>query len=130
MKLIVLAAASLLTLAACSESTPPPPPKAAAPEPQPQAAAKVEAPTPVAETKPEPPKPDPNKELAARVKQALEAPGAKLPAGAIDVTAADGKVSLWGAVPTQAQRRRAAQLAAKVDGVKSIDNQLKVVKGS
>jgi len=33
-------------------------------------------------------------------------------------------------VETDAQRQRAAQLAAKVDGVKGVDNQLKVVKGS
>jgi glucose/arabinose dehydrogenase len=111
-------------LIACSESpkpatkAPPPPasaPVTAAPQPQPQ---------------PEPPKPDPNKELAAKVKQALEAPNAKLPAGGIDVTAADGKVSLWGTVETDQQRRRAALIAGKVDGVKGVDNQLKVVKGS
>jgi osmotically-inducible protein OsmY len=92
-------------------------------------------PTPVAvapkpEVKPEPPKPDPNKDLAAKVKQALEAPDSKLPSGAIDVTAANGKVSLWGAVASEAERRRAAQLAGKVDGVSSVDNQLKVVRGS
>jgi len=112
-------------LIACSESpapkpaakaaTPPPAPVAAAPQPQPA---------------PEPPKPDPNKELAAKVKQALEAPNAKIQAAAIDVTAADGKVSLWGTVDTDQQRRRAAQIASKVDGVKGVDNQLKVVKGS
>jgi osmotically-inducible protein OsmY len=85
---------------------------------------------PKPEVKPEPPKPDPNKELAAKVKQALDAPDSKLPAGAIDVTATEGRVSLWGAVPTAAQRTRAAQIASKVDGVKGVDNQLKVVKGS
>jgi hypothetical protein len=130
MKSLVLIAA--LALAACSESTPPPAPAKPASPPQPQAAApKIEAPapTPVAAT-PEAPKPDPNKELAVKVKQALEGPGSKLPSGAIDVTAADGKVTLWGALPTEGARRRAAQLAGKVDGVKSVDNQLKVVKGS
>ena len=126
--------AVLALLAACSESTPPPPKPAAQAQPEAQsqpAAPKVEAPapTPVA-TQPEPPKADPNKELAARVKQALEAPGSKLPSGAIDVTAADGKVSLWGAVASAGERRRAAQLAGKVEGVKSVDNQLKIVKGS
>ena len=45
-------------------------------------------------------------------------------------TAADGKVTLWGAVASDAERRRAAQLAGKVDGVSNVDNQLKVVKGS
>jgi len=120
----ILALGLALAMLACSE--PPPPPK-------PQAKAPVPVPVPVApkpEVKPEPPKPDPNKELAAKVKQALEAPDAKLPSGAIDVTAADGKVSLWGAVATAGQRSRAAQIATKVDGVKSVDNQLKVVKGS
>ena len=113
-------------LIACSESPPPKP--AAKPTPPPTPAPVVAAPQPAPQ--PEPPKPDPNKELAAKVKQALEAPSAKLPSGGIDVTAADGKVSLWGTVDTDQQRRRAAQLAAKVDGVKGVDNQLKVVKGS
>jgi hypothetical protein len=115
---------SALTVAACSESPPPPKKAAATPPPPPVAVA------PKPEPKPEPPKPDPNKELASKVKQALEAPEAKLPGGAIDVTAADGRVSLWGAVPTAAQRTRAQQVASKVEGVKSVDNQLKVVKGS
>jgi hypothetical protein len=121
---IILAFALALAVAACSEPPPPPKPvaKAAAPTPPP--------PPPQAEVKPEPPKPDPNKELAAKVKQALEAPDAKLPSGAIDVTAASGRVSLWGAVPTDSIRRRAAQIASKVEGVSSVDNQLKVVKGS
>jgi type IV secretory pathway VirB10-like protein len=121
---IILALILALAVAACSEPPPPPKPvaKAAAPTPPP--------PPPQPEVKPEPPKPDPNKELAAKVKQALEAPNAKLPSTAIDVTAADGKVSLWGTVDSDQQRRRAAQIAAKVDGVKGVDNQLKVVKGS
>ena len=122
-----IALAAALAIVACSPSEPPKP-AAKAPEAPPAAA----APKPEAkpEAKAEAPKPDPNKELAAKVKQALEAPDAKLPGGAIDVTAADGKVSLWGAVTTDAERRRAAQLAQKVDGVRSVDNQLKVVKGS
>ena len=121
----MIALALLAGLAACSEPPPPPPkPAAKAPEPAPVAVA------PIPEVKPEPPKPDPNQELAAKVKQALEAPDSKLPTGAIDVTAADGKVSLWGAVATAAQRTRAAQIASKVDGVKGVDNQLKIVKGS
>ena len=121
---LILALGLALAVIACSEPPPPPKPvaKAAAPTPPPA--------PPKPEVKPEPPKPDPNKELAARVKSALEAPDAKLPSGAIDVTAAEGKVSLWGAVATAGQRSRAAQIATKVDGVKSVDNQLKVVKGS
>ena len=121
----ILALGLAAALIACSEPPAPKPaakvapatpaPVAVAPQPQPQ---------------PEPPKADPNKELAGKVKQALEAQNAQLPAAAIDVTAADGKVSLWGTVDSEQQRRRAAQIAGKVDGVKGVDNQLKVVKGS
>ena len=122
----IFAIAIMFTLAACSDSAPPPKPAApAAPPPQ------AEAPAPKApETKaPEAPKPDPNKELAQRVKQALEGDG-KVQAAAVDVTAASGRVTLWGTAATAAERTRAGQIAAKVDGVSSVDNQLKVVKGS
>ena len=122
----ILALGLAFGIVACSEPPPPPPPKpvakAEAPKPPP-----VVEPVPI---KPEPPKPDPNKELAAKVKQTLEAPDSKLPSGAIDVTAQDGKITLWGAVPTNAIKTRAGQLASKVDGVKGVDNQLKIVKGS
>lgn len=122
----IFASALILTLAACGDSAPPPKPAApAAPPPQ------AEAPAPKApETKaPEAPKPDPNKELARRVKQALESDG-KIQGAGIDVTAADGKVTLWGTTATPGERSRAGQVAAKVDGVSAVDNQLKVVKGS
>jgi hypothetical protein len=115
----------VLGLAACGDEPPKPAPKPAAPPPQ--AAAPTPPPPPV--VKPEPPKPDPNKELAARVKRALEGE-AKIQAAGIDVTAADGKVTLWGTAATAAERRRAESVAKKVEGVASIDNQIKVVKGS
>ena len=114
---------SVLALAACSE--PPPPPKPATPTPTPQAEAPKAPETKAAEA----PKPDPNKELAQRVKKALEGE-AKIQAAGIDVTAADGKVTLWGTTTTAAERNRAAQVASKVEGVSAVDNQLKVVKGS
>lgn len=119
----ILATALTLALAACGDA--PPPPKPAAPPPQ------AAAPAPKApEAKaPEAPKPDPNKELARRVKQALEGEP-KVQAAAIDVTAADGTVTLWGTSATPRERTLAAQVASKVDGVKSVDNKLKVVKGS
>ncbi len=63
------------------------------------------------------------------MKQALEGE-AKVQAAAIDVTAADGKVTLWGTTATDGERSRAAQAAGKVEGVKAVDNQLKVVRGS
>ena len=122
----LIVSALLLALAACSDDPPPAKPAATPAAPAPQA----EAPKPAAEAKaPEAPKPDPNKELAQRVKQALEGE-AKVQAAAIDVTAADGRVTLWGTTATAGERNRAGQVASKVDGVKSVDNQLKVVKGS
>jgi hypothetical protein len=119
----ILATALVLGLAACGDT---PAPKPAA-QPAPQAPAPI-AKAPEAKA-PEAPKPDPNKELARRVKQALEGDG-KIKADQIDVTAKEGRVSLWGTAPTPGERTRAAQVASKVDGVASVDNQIKVVKGS
>ena len=119
----VLTLVATLTLAACGDSAPPPA-KPAAPAPQ------ASAPAPKPEAKaPEAPKPDPNKELAQRVKQALEADG-KVQVAAIDVTAKEGRISLWGTASTAGERNRAAEIAAKVQGVAGVDNQIKVVKGS
>src|SRR5881394_2810982 len=116
----------VLGLAACGDDNPKPAPKPAAPPPQ--AAAPTPPPPPPVVT-PEPPKPDPNKELAPRVKRALEGE-AKIQAAGIDVSAADGKVTLWGTAASAAERRRADAVAKKVEGVSAVDNQIKVVKGS
>src|SRR5881392_2846668 len=105
---IILALLAALALAACGDE-PKPKPQAKAPPPPPVAAA------PKPEPKPEPPKPDPNKELAALVKRTLEMPENKLPSGAIDVTATDGRVSLWGAVASNGQKTKAGQVAGKVE---------------
>jgi hypothetical protein len=121
-----------LTLAACGEQ---PAPKAemkpAAQSPAPVAAltpAAAPAPAPVAAVKEEP-KPDPNKELAGRVKRALEAE-AKIQAAGIDVTASGGTVTLWGTATSTDERTRAARAAYRVPGVTMVDNKLAVVKGS
>ena len=125
----ILAVALAFALAACGESTPPAPAKpAATPAPAPQVEAPKSEPQPIAKA-PEAPKPDPNKELAQRVKQALEGDG-KVQVAAIDITAKEGKVTLWGTAATAGERNRAAQIASKVDGVSSVDNQIKIVKGS
>lgn len=119
---------SALSLAACGDA---PAPKPAAPKPAaeaPPAPVAAPAPAPVAKA-PEAPKPDPNKELAERVKKALEGE-AKIQAAGIDVTATDGAVTLWGTAATAAERDRAARAAGKVDGVKSVQNKIAVVKGS
>jgi hypothetical protein len=120
----LIAAVLLLGAVACGDQPAPKP----APAPAPQAVPQPITPAPEAKA-PEAPKPDPNKELAARVQKALEGE-AKIQAAAIDVTAADGKVTLWGTAATAAERKRAESVASKVAGVRSVDNQIKVVKGS
>ncbi|SRR6266436_3266023 len=122
----LLAAFLFLGAAACGDQPAPKP--APAPQAVPQPITPAPAPAPQAKA-PEAPKPDPNQELAARVKKALEG-AAKIQAAGIDVTAADGKVTLWGTAATAAERKRAESVASKVDGVRSVDNQIKVVKGS
>jgi hyperosmotically inducible periplasmic protein len=119
-------AALILTLAGCGDSTPPPPAKPTTPPVVTPAA----PPAPAPESKAaEAPKPDPNKELAARVKRALDEE-AKIQAAGIDVSAKDGVVSLWGTTTTDEERTRAGRVAAKVEGVKSVENKLAVVRGS
>src|SRR5258706_12716528 len=129
---LVLIFISALSLAACGdEPAPKPAPQPATPKPAaeaPPAPVAAPAPAPVAKA-PEAPKPDPNKELAERVKKALEGQ-AKIQAAGIDVTATDGTVTLWGTAATAAERDRAARAAGKVDGVKSVQNKIAVVKGS
>ena len=118
----LLAIAAVLALAACSEEAPKPAPQVAPVTPTPQVVPEVK---PEAKA-PEVPKADPNKELASRVKRALEAADLI----GIDPSASSGKVTLFGTTPTDAERKRAAGIATKVEGVTSVDNQIKVVKGS
>ena len=124
----LIAAVLFLGAAACGDQPAPKPAPAPAPQALPQPITPAPAPAPQAKA-PEAPKPDPNQELAARVKKALERE-AKIQAAGIDVTAADGRVSLWGTAATAAERKRAESVASRVDGVRSVDNQIKVVKGS
>jgi hyperosmotically inducible protein len=70
-----------------------------------------------------------DKELAGRVKAALVAERG-LNAHGIDVTAKDGAVTLYGTAETRLRRDMAEKIAARVDGVKSVENKLAVVAGS
>jgi hypothetical protein len=124
----LIAAFLFVGAAGCGDQPAPKPAPAPAPQAVPQPITPAPAPAPQAKA-PEAPKPDLNKELAARVKRALEGE-AKIQAAAIDVTAADGRVTLWGTAATAAERKRAESVAFKVAGVRSVDNQIKVVKGS
>ena len=54
----------------------------------------------------------------------------RLQAQQIDVTANNGAVTLWGTAATESERNRAGAAAAKVDGVKTVENKLAIVKGS
>lgn len=67
--------------------------------------------------------------LAAKVKAAiLAAPGLKNLA--MDVRASDGRVTLFGTTDNDAQRHQAEKVAAGVAGVKSVKNELHIVRGS
>jgi hypothetical protein len=72
---------------------------------------------------------DPNEILAARVRRALDTEK-NLETGGIDVTAFEGAVTLWGTTSTNVERKRAGAAAAKIEGVKSVDNRIAAVKGS
>ncbi|HXZ52731.1 MAG TPA: BON domain-containing protein [Burkholderiales bacterium] len=126
--LAVAAFACSLALAGCGEdkstSQPPPQPAQTTPAPAPVAAAPAPAPAPA-----EAPKPDPDVALASAVKAALEADKA-VGAQTIDVTAKDGAVTLWGTVPQAGRRTLAVKIARGVPGVKSVQDNLQVIKGS
>lgn len=74
----------------------------------------------------EAPKPDPDQELAKRVSRAME--DGKL--HGVDVVAAAGIVTLWGAIPSARERDRASEIARNVEGVSAVENRLQVVSGS
>lgn len=70
-----------------------------------------------------------DKALAEKVKAALVAtPGLK--DLGFDVRSANGDVTLFGTADTQAQRRKAEKVAAGVPGVHSVTDELQIVRGS
>jgi osmotically-inducible protein OsmY len=72
---------------------------------------------------------DPDAALAKKVEKALGVEDGSLPYG-VEVTAADGKVELWGTVDSTAARRRFELIAAGVVGVKAIQSHLQVDPGA
>ncbi len=138
MKGIVLGLLASAALAACGPAEAP---KAAAeaaarkalqPDLQPPAQVTViPTPEPVAEAKPAPAAPaeDANRALAERVKHALEHES-RIQAAAIDVTASGGTVTLWGTAASDDERVRATRVAARIRGVKWVDNKLAIASGS
>jgi hypothetical protein len=109
-------------LAACDKPQPnvavPPPPTAVQ---VPVVAKPVEPPAA--------PQPSANEQLAAKVKSALR--NAKdLDAQGVDVKVADGVVTLYGTVPETEERRKIAGFVSQMSGVRSVVNNLVVIRGS
>ncbi len=67
--------------------------------------------------------------LADKVKAALVATPSLKRLG-VDVRASDGAVTLFGAADSNAQRREAEKVASKVAGVRSVKDELQIVRGS
>ena len=68
-------------------------------------------------------------ELAGQVKAALLATPGLQDLG-LDVRSVQGDVTLFGTADNNAQRRKAERVAAAVPGVRSVKDELKIVKGS
>jgi osmotically-inducible protein OsmY len=120
-----------LALTGCGQEPPPKPVVKAVPvpaQPADQDAAKAEAAKRAAEAAVAA-RAAADKELAGRVKTALVAERS-LNAHGIDVTAKDGAVTLYGTAETRVRRDMAEKIAARVDGVKSVENKLAIVAGS
>jgi hypothetical protein len=109
-------------LAACDKPQPnvavPPPPTAVQ---VPVVAKPVEPPAA--------PQPSANEQLAAKVKSALRN-ARDLDAQGVDVKVADGVVTLYGTVPETEERRKIAGFVSQMSGVRSVVNNLVVIRGS
>jgi len=109
---------------------------AACDKPQPNVAvpplppAPVQAPVAAKPAEPPPaPQPSANEQFATKVKAALR--NAKdLDAQGVDVKVADGVVTLYGTVPETEERRKIAGFVSQMSGVRSVVNNLVVIRGS
>lgn len=130
--LTVAAAAALLGLGGCDwiqsfwKSEQPAPQAQQAPA---EGKIEIAKANPVEAPKPVEPAVDENKLLAGKVKSALGA-DARLKMLAIDASASDGVVTLYGTADNKANRDKAAKVASGVPGVKSVKNELVIVAGS
>jgi hypothetical protein len=68
-------------------------------------------------------------ELSSKVKEALNH-ATDINMAGLEVASSDGVVTLYGTVEASVEKDRAAMLAIEVDGVRSVVNNLVVVKGS
>jgi len=131
MRPLLLAVASSLVLVACDSDEPtkpavvtepikPPAQETAAAAPS----AAAPAPAPVAAVKP-----SPDEALASLVTRALHDSTA-VPGQGVDATVDGGVVTLYGTVPSAADRGKVADFVAGIEGVRSVVNKLVVVAGS
>jgi len=122
MRNLAYAIALAFALAACDK----PQPNLAVPPPS----APVQAPVAAKPAEPPPaPQPSANEQFAARVKAALR--NAKdLDAQGVDVKVADGVVTLYGTVPEKEERRKIAVFVSQMAGVRSVVNNLVIIRGS
>ena len=120
-----------LVLSGCGQEPPPKPAVKAVPVPVAVAPANQDAAKAEAEKKmaAQAARAAADKDLAGRVKAALAAER-NLNVHGIDVVAKDGTVTLYGTAETRVRRDMAEKIAARVDGVKSIENKLAIVAGS
>lgn len=87
------------------------------------------APAPPRQSMSQPGAPAPDAVLEARVRAALSAdPG--LRSVTVDVKSAEGVVTLYGTADSPAKSHQAAMVALNVDGVRSVRNEMVIVKGS
>ena len=115
-----VAAVFSIALAACGNDTSPVNTPAAAPVPAaPPRAAAVPQVSPQRQLAAD-------MELSSKVKEAL--PAAE--SGHVEVASSDGVVTLYGTVGEARDKDRVAQLALNVEGVRSVVNNLVVVRGS
>ena len=124
MRKLPFAILSVLVLAACDQpqsnvAVPPPPPTQAVQVPV--VAKPVEPPAA--------PQPSANEQLAAKVKSALRN-ARDLDAQGVDVKVADGVVTLYGTVPEKEERRKIAVFVSQMAGVRSVVNNLVIIRGS
>ena len=120
---IMTAALLAFALSGCGQEPPPKPAVKVVPVPAPEVkAAPAQKPAEDAQAAAD-------KALAASVKAALTAERT-LNAHGIDVVARNGTVTLYGTSETRMRREMAEKIAARVDGVKSVENKLAVVAGS